>query len=150
MYNEVGEKIKKLAKVLAIIGIMGAVIFGIMLINKGVELSEHSYSSEALGTTYTILGIVVILGGSLVSWLSYLTLYGFGELVDRAISIDRKLSDNRNNNVFLEQSSSVAEKNDAEKRAPTASEELAQLKSKFNNGEISKKEYIKRLKEFCN
>lgn len=63
MYDEVGDKIKTLAKVIAWLGIIASVVVGIVTISTGV-------------------GILVLILGPLFSWLSTLVLYGFGQLVE--------------------------------------------------------------------
>jgi hypothetical protein len=54
-----------------------------------VAAGEASWQLESV---YIILGIVIIIVGSLVAWLGSFTLYGFGELIERATSIDKKLA----------------------------------------------------------
>ena len=85
MWSNIGNKIKVLAKVICWIGIILSVIAGIAIIVGG---NGYSYSSGSTALT----GILTIVLGALGSWISSLTLYGFGELVDRAMSIDDKLS----------------------------------------------------------
>lgn len=63
MYDEVGGKIKTLAKVIAWVGIIASVVVGIVTISTGV-------------------GILVLILGPLFSWLSTLVLYGFGQLIE--------------------------------------------------------------------
>lgn len=63
MYDEIGGKIKTLAKVIAWVGIIVSVVVGIVTISTGV-------------------GILVLVLGPLFSWLSTLVLYGFGQLVE--------------------------------------------------------------------
>ncbi len=61
MYDNVGSKLKTLAQISAICGIVGSVICGFISGNF-------------------LLGLLIIVVGSLVSWLSSLTLYAFGEM----------------------------------------------------------------------
>lgn len=70
MYNNIGRKIKALAKVLAWIGIIASIVFGIAVT---VEESDVAY-----------LGFLIMPLGALVSWASSFTLYGFGELVENS------------------------------------------------------------------
>lgn len=74
MFTNIGDKIKSLAKVIAWIGIAGSVISGFVMINSGYGVS-------------IIMGIGVILGGSLISWISSWFLYGFGELIEKTTEI---------------------------------------------------------------
>ena len=71
MFNNIGLKIKKLAKVLCWIGIIISVISGIAMMASG--------NGGAVLTGLLVIGL-----GSLISWLLTLTLYGFGQLVDNS------------------------------------------------------------------
>lgn len=74
MYNNIGRKIKALAKVLAWIGIAVSVISGLGMI----------IASSRSGGAMALLGILTMALGSLVSWVSSFVLYGFGELVENS------------------------------------------------------------------
>lgn len=90
MWSNIGHKIKTLAKVICWIGIVLSVLVGIMAIATGGTLQSYGYTYN---TGNNILaGILVIVLGVLGSWLGSLTMYGFGELVERAMNIDDKLS----------------------------------------------------------
>lgn len=67
MFANVGGKIKAVAQVVTWIGIIGSVIGGIALIS-----------------TNFIAGLLTAGVGSLLSWVSALALYGFGELVENS------------------------------------------------------------------
>lgn len=68
MFDNIGGKIKSLAKVVTWIGIVCSIIAGIaVLANADSSISW--------------VGILIIPGGIVISWISSLTLYGFGELV---------------------------------------------------------------------
>lgn len=97
MWSNIGHKIKVLAKVLCWIGIVVSVIAGIAIIaggsainNAAMSYGYYSYNNTTGSTT--LAGILVIILGALGSWIGSFTMYGFGELVDRAMSIDDKLS----------------------------------------------------------
>ena len=75
MFRNIGGKIKGLAELITWLGIIGSVICGIILINQG----SGYYGSSALATA----GVVVIVVGSLTSWISSFILYGFGELIEQ-------------------------------------------------------------------
>ena len=67
MYDNIDEKLKMLAFVQFILGILGSVILGFFLFD-----------------TFFLLRILVVLFGSLMSWLSSLTTYGLGEAIEKA------------------------------------------------------------------
>ncbi len=66
MFDNIGKKIKGLAKAVTFIGILLSILLGMLyLVNSDVPS-----------------GILTIVLGCLGSWLGSLVLYGFGELVD--------------------------------------------------------------------
>ena len=71
MFDNIGSKIKGLASAVTWAGIILSIISGIAMIA----------SSEGLLAFPAILVIAV---GSLISWLSSLTLYGFGQLIENS------------------------------------------------------------------
>ena len=75
MFNRIGKKIKTLAMVIAIAGIVMSVLSGIWAGN------------------YLDFVIIVLLG-VFVSWVSVFLLYGFGELVDQAVETNQRLAEN--------------------------------------------------------
>ena len=81
MFNNIGRKIKKLAKTLCWIGIALSGIFAIIMF----VTASQAYGSE-LGTC-VFLGFLFLIGGTLFSWLSSLFTYGFGELIEKACII---------------------------------------------------------------
>lgn len=83
MYNNIGGKIKGLAQFLAWLGIILSVLGG--LVFMGITM----LSGEFIGA---ILGIIIAVVGSLVSWLNGFLLYGFGQLIDNSDKIVRSLS----------------------------------------------------------
>lgn len=90
MWSNIGHKIKTLAKVICWIGIVLSVLVGIMAIATNGTLQSYGYTYNTGSNILT--GILVIILGVLGSWLGSLTMYGFGELVERAMNIDDKLS----------------------------------------------------------
>lgn len=66
MFDNICGKIKTMAQVICVLGIIGSVIGGIVLISVDM----------------VIVGIIVLIGGSLLSWLGSFGLYGFGQLIE--------------------------------------------------------------------
>ena len=81
MFENVGAKIRGMAKFFCWAGIILSIIIGIFLISNSSRYQD-----------LTIQGIVVLIAGPICSWLGSLVTYGFGELIERAKSIDEKLS----------------------------------------------------------
>lgn len=75
MYDNIGKKIKGLAKALFIIEAIAAVIAGIVFWSIDEE--------------FFFIGLLVIVGGALLAWISSWFLYGFGELIDKTCDIAR-------------------------------------------------------------
>lgn len=73
MYSNVGKKIQTLAKVIAWIGIILCVICGAFILYGGI----NTYNLEMI-----VNGAALIIIGPLCSWISSLTLFGFGDLID--------------------------------------------------------------------
>lgn len=82
MFENIGGKIKALAKVICWIGIIACVVIAIVMF---VQAGETYYRGER--TTLIITGILVMTVGSLLSWVSSFVLYGFGELVENSTYI---------------------------------------------------------------
>lgn len=81
MFNNIGGKIKGLAKFMCWLGIILSVIIGILLIMSATNRNGYYRSTDSATVVY---GIIVIVVGSLLSWIGSFVLYGFGELVDNS------------------------------------------------------------------
>lgn len=77
MFDAIGAKIKGLTKLICWVGIIASVISG------GAMLSNR-YTAT--------IGIIVMILGSLLSWVGSFLLYGFGELIDQVMRISDMLS----------------------------------------------------------
>ena len=93
MFENIGGKIKGLAKfifwVISIISIIG----GGVIIFTGLANSDSDSSSKIASI---VIGILSAVGGVLLAWIQNFLLYGFGELVDSNQKILR-IMENRNN-----------------------------------------------------
>ena len=92
MFKNIGKKIKKLAAVMCIIGIVLWVIVGIGLMLSNMTTASLIGASASAGTVIAsiIAGVLVMVIGSLLSWISSWLIYGFGELVDNSCKIANK------------------------------------------------------------
>ena len=68
MFNNIGRKIKTLAKVICWICIVIFFIYGILIMIKGAPF----------------LGILVFVLGSFISWIASFMTYGFGQLIENS------------------------------------------------------------------
>ena len=102
MFRNAGRKIKVLAKIFFWIGVVFDVLVGISIM-FGSQLFL-SFMKETQGFTqqvemnsvgWIITGAIVLIVSLLSTWISSLLVYGFGELIDNTMRINRKLSGNR-------------------------------------------------------
>ena len=75
MFDDIGEKIKSYAVVCTWLGILASICIGI-----------YFFVEDEL-----IIGLGVMIGGSLVAWVDSFVLYGFGELISNTTDIRREL-----------------------------------------------------------
>ena len=74
MFENIGKKIKGLASVVTWLGVLMSFVIGIIIFNS---------------VDSGFLAFVIILGGSLISWISSFFLYGFGQLIDNSDKLVR-------------------------------------------------------------
>lgn len=92
MFNNIGRKIKTLAKILCWLGIIASVLFGIIMVVIGVTVSRPSPLQGYVdpigfylgGTPGIVGGIVIMVVGSLTSWSGSFCMYGFGQLIENS------------------------------------------------------------------
>ena len=88
MFNNIGAKIKGLAKlifwIISIISILG----GIFVIIQGIGSSDNNAKTVIMSI---VIGFIIAVGGMVLAWLQNFLLYGFGELVDSNQKILREL-----------------------------------------------------------
>lgn len=92
MFKNMGRKIKILAKITCWIKIIFVVGFGIALMradltspaNPVTDSTIPVYLTVIASTSQMVLGILTIVIGVLVSWISSFKLYGFGVLVENS------------------------------------------------------------------
>ena len=85
MFSQIGKKIKLLAQVFCYLLIAVSIVSGIMII-------ATPEIAHAMGFQPLAAGLLVMLAGSLLSWLNSILLYGFGELVDNTAQIKAALT----------------------------------------------------------
>lgn len=91
MYNNIGGKIKKLAVVICVLGMIASLIAAITIWAAGSSLSRSSsyygYSSGygySFGGSTFLVGLLVLALGALGSWIGGFFMYGFGELIENS------------------------------------------------------------------
>lgn len=95
MFENIGEKIKSLAKILCWAGIVASVLIAIKFF---IEAEEGSYRTEDL---YMTLGLIFLFIGPLISWINSFFIYGFGELIERTneVALNTRSFRQANNNT---------------------------------------------------
>ena len=88
MFNNIGRKIKAVAATITWIGIGISVLVG--------------FTTMLSSSRMVLTGILIILIGSLVSWLSSLTLYGFGQLIENSDILVAQTKQNSYNYNYFE------------------------------------------------
>ena len=78
MYNDVGESIKRFAKLAFIFEAIVFIIVGIVLM-----------ANEVGGDSWVVLGPACMIGGPFIAFISSLFIYGFGEIIDKLSAIER-------------------------------------------------------------
>ena len=74
MFTNIGGKIKTCAKTIAVMGIVGNIISGLLVISRG----GRSSSVALIG-----MGFAILIVGALIFWIGSFFVYGFGELVEK-------------------------------------------------------------------
>jgi len=95
MWDNISEKIKILAKVIAWLGIISSVIGGIILISQGVKINHNSWNGSG-GGLFILSGIGTLIVGPILSWIGSFFMYGFGELIENSEAIRYNTSKNKN------------------------------------------------------
>ncbi len=92
MFNHIGRKIKGLAKFICWIGILLSILVGVVIIAGGdaSELSDAVEGAEQLAGMGWIGGVLVIIIGSLASWIGSFFMYGFGQLIENTDRLVQK------------------------------------------------------------
>lgn len=91
MFSNIGKKIKVLAKVLCWVGIVCSVLTGIAFIVHGGN-ATLTVNGEYSSAPALLIGILVIVFGSLASWISSFFAYGFGQLIENTDQIRENTS----------------------------------------------------------
>lgn len=89
MYSNIGKKIKGLAVFVALVGIIASIVGGGRTIAIGYD---GGYFWSTNDDFMIFIGVLIIVIGSLISWVSGFVLYGFGQLVENSDTVARYFS----------------------------------------------------------
>lgn len=131
LYDNIGGKIKALAKAIFIIESIASVIFGLSLIPM---------EDEGL---WWLLGIIIIICGPIVAWASSFFVYGLGELIDKACDIERNTRNNGTKPKVLakEAKPKAPTKETNSNQAKKDSDRMSQIETLLSLGLITEEEY---------
>ncbi len=148
MFQNIGRKIKMLARVLCGVGIVSSAVAGVVLLGVALDQEEPILA---------IIGGIVLGAGILFSWLGSFFLYGFGELIDCASELAGHSVPKQNGNtvpegVRMTKFGVPSVKAAPPEPAPSAAETEAAAKRKTleqwkKDGLIDEEEYRQKMKE---
>ena len=125
MYDNIGGKIKILAKVLCIIVAILEFVYGIILLED-----------------QTIIGVLLMIVGPIMAWISSWMLYGYGELIEKTTSIDY--------NVRAISRNVRRDENKSEVQIKAEAERINKLENMRAQGLITEEEYLKLRSRIMN
>lgn len=76
MFDNIGNKIKGVSKFFCWLGIICSILLGILLVTAGINMPN--------GRVTIVIGIVIMIVGSFMSWVGSLITYGIGEMVQNS------------------------------------------------------------------
>ena len=88
MFKNIGKKIKTLTRVVFIIECVVIIALGVIGIGMLIALRGEHYSIGGI-VLQILLVIAAVAAAVILSWISSFVLYGFGELIDLAVSIEK-------------------------------------------------------------
>lgn len=101
MFDNIGGKIKTLAVVVCVVGMIASLIFAIVL-----------WSMDSYRTPTIALGFGVLIGGCVASWVGSFFMYGFGQLIEDTGAIRKALE--KPNECVREKTAAVPVENNKE------------------------------------
>lgn len=104
MFENVGEKLKKFAKILFVLAVIGDIICAFIF---GIETDY--YRDGVLNDMFWIFLLI----GPIVSYLQSMILYGFGELVEKTTKTKQLMEKVVNNDVVTPEEKEQKEIDDA-------------------------------------
>lgn len=84
MFDNIGRKIKTLAKVLCWIEIISSIIVAIIMIYTSNTAFSYRESDSLAAVSLRTSGWILLFGGPLISWISFFVLYALGEITENS------------------------------------------------------------------
>ena len=96
MYNDIGGKIKGLAKAIFIFETFISIVMGFVFIILAAQTPIDVVAINPSAPIIDIIsGLLLIVVGPIVAWISSWLLYGFGELISKTCDIAENTSHSR-------------------------------------------------------
>ena len=142
MFENIGQKIKTFAKVICWLGIVCSCIAGIVIL----IITEF----WDFGIVYLLLSLGVVGVGSVLSWVSSLCVYGFGELIVKVTQIEQNMRDGENKTEVQAKETSIQQNARIEEmvckaRTKVSDKRLKELKELLDEGLITEKDFENAL-----
>lgn len=128
MFDNIGGKIKTLAMVLCVIGMIVSLVFAIVLWSQN---DEYNYVTRTYSNTIPA-GFGVLVGGCIASWIGSFFMYGFGELIEETTM----------NRVYNEKIYKLLYKQDSEKDTQSSKQDTAGKSKQVQSAETRKKAWV--------
>ena len=141
MFDNIGGKIKGVAKTACWIGIGVSVLVGFIFVVIGAE-SSSGYGSD--DNVLAPLGIFIMLVGSFLSWIGSFFLYGFGQLIENSDKLVILNGGTVDTGVSQQAVNFVNQQTSEHKQSVNKIEQLKKLRAA---GLITDEEYIEKLSQ---
>lgn len=138
MFDNIGGKIKGLAKTVCWIGIGISVFTGFIFVIIGAENSYGPFDN-----VLAPLGWFIMIGGSFLSWIGSFLLYGFGQLIENSDKLVELNGGTTGKNAPQQTTYSVKVRANSQ----TKEEKVGQLQKLRAAGLIGDDEYFQKLSE---
>ena len=99
MFSNIGNKIRVLAKVICIIGMVIAGITGLIIMIIGFTMLGNRYTTGA-GVGLIIGGLLYAALGAFLSWIGSFAIYGYGQLILSVQNIEKQFCATTTDNTF--------------------------------------------------
>lgn len=105
MFDNIGRKIKTLAKVLCWIEIISSIIVAIIMIYTSNTAFSYRESDSLAAVSLRASGVIMLFVGPLISWISSFVLYALGEITENSATqaiLLKKLAQKENIDIVEE------------------------------------------------
>ena len=110
LFEGAGSRLKNVAKVLFVIGIIATIVLFIVFGWKRSTIVSVGSGHKETVSEFQITGLYILIGGIVGTYINSLLIYGFGEMIEEISSTKYSLSNVEKNTTFLKMDiNSIAE-----------------------------------------